>query len=303
MKRTLKPERFAQFPRLAAAAAVISVTLTISSRAEETELTRFAETDAVSETIAKNTSEFDTIVVIDHSRLAEKEGVKMPPSTVTIYSDPKVDSLLMKQNPRVGLDLPQKILVYDPNGKAKVAYQQADFLAARHGITDKRALNLYQERIETGLRGIDAALFAPVTGAGVVRDFGITELVSDFEHAATIKRLKEAVMKQGDTVWFGDIDFQAAGIENGVELPRSTLLLFGGPKPGGVAMAKFPKLGLDAFCQKLLVYEDSEGLVRVIFNDIAKMAELHYGKSAEPHKVINGRLVTTFEGAVRKAQK
>ena len=68
-------------------------------------------------------------------------------------------------------------------------------------------------------------------------------------------------------------------------------------------MAKFPKLGLDAFCQKLLVYEDDEGKVRVIFNDITKMAELHYGTSAEPHKVINGRLATTFEGAIRKTDK
>lgn len=68
-------------------------------------------------------------------------------------------------------------------------------------------------------------------------------------------------------------------------------------------MASFPKLGLDAFCQKLLVFQDREGSERVIFDDIVKMAELHYGKSAESHKVINQRLTTTFEGAVRKAQK
>jgi uncharacterized protein (DUF302 family) len=288
---------------VAAATAAIFVALATDSNAEEGEAGRFAATDAVSKAVATNTTDLKKIVVIDHARLAEKEGVPMPPSTVTIYSDPKVDAAMMSLNPRVGLDLPQKILVFEEDGQVRVAYQQASFLAARHGITDKAALSLYEEASNRGLRGIEEELLAPVTGQGVARDLGITELVSEFEHATTIERLREAVLKQGDTVWFGDIDFKSVAAEEGVELPASTLLLFGGPKPGGVAMAKFPKLGLDAFCQKLLVYEDGEGKVRVIFNDIAAMAKLHYGKSSGPHDVINKRLAMTFEGAVRKAPK
>ena len=280
---------------------LLSLALPICSSAEEGD--RFAATDAVGKVVANNISGLETIVVIDHSRLAEKEGAKMPPSAVTIYSDPKVDSALMKLNPRVGLDLPQKLLVFEADGEARVSYPEAGFLAARHGIADKDSLSLYQDRASEGIRGIETGRVDPVSGKGVKRDYGITDLVSDHGFADTIKRLKEAVMKQGDTVWFGEIDFHSRAVGVGVDLPRSTLLLFGGPKPGGVAMAEFPKLGLDAFCQKLLVYEEGEGRVRVIFNDIVKLAELHYGKSAEPHKVINGRLATTFEGAVKKTGK
>ena len=303
MKTRFNAQPLAKLPRLAATTAALSLALAMEARADDEEPNRHAGTDAVAKVIAKNITELKTIVVIDHSRLAEKEGVKMPPSVVTIYSDPKVDSALMKANPRVGLDLPQKILAFEADGKVRVAFPQANFLATRHGVTDKAALSLYQERVDLGLRGIAAESLDPVTEKGVTRDFGITDLVSDFEFDETIKRLKEAVMKQGDTVWFGEIDFHSIAAEEDVDLPRSTLLLFGGPKPGGVAMAKFPKLGLDAFCQKLLVYHDSKGKVRVIFNDIAKMAELHYGKSAEPHRVINKRLTTTFEGAVRRTDR
>ena len=76
--------------------------------------------------------------------------------------------------------------------------------------------------------------------------------------------------------------------------------LGGGPGPGGKAMAQFPRLGLDAFCQKLLVYQDEDGSVKVLFNDIVALAELHYGKSNPPQKIINQRLKATFTKAIQK---
>lgn len=300
METNSAPSRPSLISNLAAFTAAFSLAFPIAAQADEGKLNRHAATDAIAEVIAGNTAKLQKIAVIDHSRLAEKEGVQMPSSVLTVYCEPAVAVALMKENPRVGLDLPQKILVFEEGGKVRVAAPQASFLAARHGITDQAALRHYQESIDLGLRNIGAGSIDPVTDEGVGLNFGINELVSDFNYADTIKRLKEDVMKQGDTVWFGDIDFRSAAAESGVDLPRSTLMLFGGPKPGGVAMAKFPKLGLDAFCQKLLVYEDDEGKVRVIFNDIVKMAELHYGKSAKPHEVINGRLTTTFEGATKR---
>lgn len=293
----------ARFPGLVAGTAVAALALASSRGAEEAATNRHAATDAVLKRIAANISDLKTIAVIDHSRLAEKEGVTMPSSVVTIYSDPKVDSALMRENPRVGLDLPQKILVFDADGEVRAACPHSSFLAARHGITDKEALALFDERTGKGLRGIDGGMIDRVSDVGVTRDLGITDLASDFGYAETIQRLREAVMMQGDTVWFGEIDFHSLAAEEGVDLPRSTLLLFGGPKPGGVAMAQFPQLGLDAFCQKLLVYEDGDNEVRVIFNDIVAMAKLHYGRSAEPHAIINGRLTTTFEGAIRRPVK
>ena len=50
-------------------------------------------------------------------------------------------------------------------------------------------------------------------------------------------------------------------------------------------------------------YEDDAGVVNVIFNDIAALAELHYGTSTKPHKVINGRLKKTFVEAVKKREQ
>ncbi|MGI9241398.1 MAG: DUF302 domain-containing protein [Verrucomicrobiales bacterium] len=261
---------------------------------------RYEETDALLAKVSANVSDFETVVTIDHARLAGEEGVVMPPSAVVIYTVAGVNTALMKANPRVGLDLPQKILVFEEKGEPRVSFPTSKFLAARHGITDKEALARYESGMTAGLRGLDPELLAPAGADGVTRDFGIVELVSDFPFKETTDRLKAAVMKQGDTVWFGEVELSAAAAEEGEKIPGATLLLFGGPKPGGVAMAKFPQLGLDAFCQKLLVYENAEGEIRVLFNDIAELAKLHYGKSAKPHEMLNGRLKGTFEGAIVK---
>lgn len=63
-------------------------------------------------------------------------------------------------------------------------------------------------------------------------------------------------------------------------------------------MAEFPAIGLDAFCQKLLVYEGDDGKARVLFNDIAAFADLHYQRAMEPHAMLNKRLTATFKGAI-----
>ena len=66
-------------------------------------------------------------------------------------------------------------------------------------------------------------------------------------------------------------------------------------------MMTSPKIGLDAFCQKLLVYEDTDGVVWVAFNDIVAFANLYYGAATKPHQMINQGLFATFLKAVKKA--
>ena len=112
--------------------------------------------------------------------------------------------------------------------------------------------------------------------SAVGRGFGIVSIPSDFDYETTVKNLKEIVMSQGDTKWFADVDYQKKASEMGVDLRPTTLLLFGGPAPGGKAMMTSPKIGLDAFCQKLLVFENENDEVWMAYNDIVAFADLYY---------------------------
>jgi hypothetical protein len=62
-------------------------------------------------------------------------------------------------------------------------------------------------------------------------------------------------------------------------------------------MHECPKLGLDAFCQKILVFE-KENIVYVAYNDIVDFSDLYYDEWTIPQKVINKRIKGIFEKAI-----
>ncbi|WP_281616384.1 DUF302 domain-containing protein [Flammeovirga sp. SubArs3] len=257
------------------------------------------QVDQIAIQVSEGASDFKQVVVIDHSRLAQKAGVEMTPSIVNIFSNPKVNTALLQEDILVGLDLPYKVLSYaEPSQDApNVAYADAEFIKKRYEIESK-SLKEYDKDLEKVTKHISKDIISKVNTDAVNKHYGIIKINSKYSYEETINKLKEAVLAQGDTQWFSEIDFQKDAQERGISLTESKLLLFGGPAPGGKAMGQFPKLGLDAFCQKVLVYVDDQGNTNIAFNDIEAFSLLHYGKSALPHKVINGRLVNTFTKAI-----
>jgi uncharacterized protein (DUF302 family) len=258
--------------------------------------------DALQQQVATNTSGFTHVATIDHSRLAGKAGVEMPPAIVTIFSDPETNAPLIQANPMIGLDLPHRILTYaEPAAdEASIAFGDADYLKQRHGIADAELLTRYTSVLDEGLAGTPKKMWRPVVTDDLKKGFGVHELVSDFPFDETIARLKKVVSAQGDTVWFGEVDFQAEAATQDITVAGNTMLLFGAPAPGGMCMAEFPQLGLDAFCQKLLIFEDVDGAVRVVFNNIVAFAELQYGRSNGPQGVVDSRLAAAFGSATSR---
>ncbi len=73
--------------------------------------------------------------VIDHSGEAAKVGMKMPPTKLLIFGNPKVGTPLMLAAPSVAMDLPLKILVReDSQGRVWISYNTAAYLQERHGL-------------------------------------------------------------------------------------------------------------------------------------------------------------------------
>ncbi|WP_264770985.1 DUF302 domain-containing protein [Defluviimonas salinarum] len=242
--------------------------------------------------------QLEPVVEIDHARLAAAAGVEMPSSRVALLSDPKINTQLLSSNIRAGLDLPFRVLSFDDNGKASAVFTSSEFLKIRHGIADTNALEDFDDRLAPVLQAMSESGPRPVQTSALTLDYGIIELASSHGVPETVAKLKEAITAQADTVWFGEVDYAAQAQQLGSELVPAVLLLFGGPAPGGVAMANFPSIGIDAFCQKILVYASPDGGSVVIFNDIAALAELHYGTSAPPHAALNERLTATFLAAI-----
>jgi uncharacterized protein (DUF302 family) len=73
--------------------------------------------------------------VIDHSGEAAKVGLKMLPTTLLIFGNPKSGTPPMLAAPSIALDLPLKILVWeDGHGKVWLSYNGPEYLEERHGL-------------------------------------------------------------------------------------------------------------------------------------------------------------------------
>src|SRR5271154_6964156 len=81
--------------------------------------------------------------LIDHSGEAEKAGLKMPPTKLLIFGNPKGGTPLMLASPTSAIDLPLKILVAeDSDGKVWVSYNSIAFLKQRHNLSDELLKNI-----------------------------------------------------------------------------------------------------------------------------------------------------------------
>ena len=81
--------------------------------------------------------------LVDHSGEAEKVGLKMPPTKLLIFGNPKGGTPLMLAAPSAALDLPLKILVAeDSQGKVWISYNSAEYLKERHGFPDNLVPNI-----------------------------------------------------------------------------------------------------------------------------------------------------------------
>jgi uncharacterized protein (DUF302 family) len=72
---------------------------------------------------------------IDHAGEAEKVGLKMRPTQLLIFGNPKGGTPLMVASPTVAIDLPFKALVWeDGEGKVMLGYNSPGYLKKRHAV-------------------------------------------------------------------------------------------------------------------------------------------------------------------------
>ncbi|NAS31077.1 DUF302 domain-containing protein [Flavobacteriaceae bacterium R38] len=78
------------------------------------------------------------IAEVPHDKAAASVGLELRPTRLLIFGNPKVGTLLMQSDQKIGIDLPLKVLVHEnEQGETYVSYFNASFLANRYEIADK----------------------------------------------------------------------------------------------------------------------------------------------------------------------
>lgn len=81
--------------------------------------------------------------LIDFSGDAEEVGLKMRPTHLLIFGNPKAGTPLMIAAPNVAIDLPLKVLVSeDESGRVWISYNSPQYLKDRHDIPDELLKNI-----------------------------------------------------------------------------------------------------------------------------------------------------------------
>src|SRR6266699_1546459 len=81
--------------------------------------------------------------LVDHSGEAERVGMKMPPTKLLIFGNPKAGTPLMLAARSSGIDLPLKIPIWeDAQGKTRLSYNSPEYLQKRHGFSQELLQNI-----------------------------------------------------------------------------------------------------------------------------------------------------------------
>ncbi len=81
--------------------------------------------------------------LVDHSGEAAKSGMKMRPTKLLIFGNPKGGTPVMLAAPSSAIDLPLKILVWeDVQGKVLITYNSPVYLQARHKLPPELLPNI-----------------------------------------------------------------------------------------------------------------------------------------------------------------
>ena len=77
---------------------------------------------------------------IDHSAGAVEAGMTLRPTFLMIFGAPRLGTPLMQANQTIGIDLPQKALVWqDADGDVWLTFNDPAWLAVRHRLGDAAA--------------------------------------------------------------------------------------------------------------------------------------------------------------------
>lgn len=194
------------------------------------------------------------VATVNHGAAAAGVGLSLRDTQVILYSDPDVDTHLIRQRRTMGIDLPNKILVWqNAAGQIRVTANPVSYLALRHRL---RLGNGLLDNLQRSSNQFD-------------RDNGLVSVESKQSVEATVAAIRAAIQRAGLNSQL--IDHAADGKRG---LPPTQLILFGNPRVGTLLMQNEQQIGID-LPLKMLVWKRHDGQVVITYNDPVFIGKRH----------------------------
>ena len=76
---------------------------------------------------------------IDHADAAKEAGLELAPEEVAVFGNPRAGTPLMQSDPRIGIELPLRMLVWEDGERALLGYNDPRELAGRYDVEPHHA--------------------------------------------------------------------------------------------------------------------------------------------------------------------
>lgn len=215
---------------------------------------------------------------IDHQAAAAQIGQELGPNLVMFFGNPSIGTPLMQQNQLAGIDLPQRFHIVEVEGQVYVGFNDATYLAARHGLDAPQL-----DTIAAVLRALAETAAGPDTATATKNaarystNPGFITVTSDADIDTTWNRLLAAIDASPANPIFS-LDHQRNAATVGLELRPTRLLVFGSAAIGTPLMQDEATVGMD-LPLKILVWEDESGQVQVTANSSDFLRKRHRVKA------------------------
>jgi hypothetical protein len=147
--------------------------------------------------------------------------------------------------------------------------------------------------------GLSTKVGCPPSSPSAANSHGIVNLASPYPFPETVSRLQSAFVDHGIKI-FATVDQQAEALAAGLEMPPTTLIIFGNPKSGTPVMLAQPLSALD-LPLKVLVSEPIAGTgIRQFQRDCIPHRQIRAptgtGIRARPGRAANCRCASGMSG-------
>lgn len=215
------------------------------------------------------------VTVVDHAAEARRAGVTIPASTLVIGGSPSGQLPLLRTDQRAGVDLPQRYLVRETDGRVSLTVNSADYVAAVSGIAAAGPRDALRAATVPVLAQAVPGSSVPV-GSPLIGVTSWEHLVSvhgSADVATTVERLRRNA-DRAPTRSIAVTDLTARSADSGPPVRPTSVVFVSNPGAEVSLLAAAPSIGLD-LPMRFVVWLDAQEHTQIGYPDVRRLAVRH----------------------------
>ncbi len=213
---------------------------------------------------------------VNFQKISENEEVDIEIDRVRtiFFGNPKMGTPLIQQNPLVALDLPQHLVLFEHRDKVYVMYNSVNYLQSRYRLQGAPGLNEISVALENLVGTATESPLQEAGEQGVAQNEGIVTVASERDFEQTYMNLRRALNQNESWRITSEIDHAQNAAGAGIQLRPIRLFMISNPYLESAMLKDNPTAALD-YPNKILIWEDTEGAVRISYNDPNYLQDRH----------------------------